>query len=124
MDSLRRLEAQKYPDYVVDIGYKDIKLGDNCPRGAQLRPDIVWFGEAVPAMDEAIEITARADIFVVVGTSLNVYPAAGLLDYVTPKTPIYLVDPNKVSTVIRRDFTFIQEKAGAGVDILIQKLIG
>jgi len=85
----------------------DINIGDNCPKGYQLRPHIVWFGEAVPEFEKAVQIAGQADIFLVIGTSLNVYPAAGLLDYVPHGVPVYLIDPNEVTanpniTVIRK----------------------
>jgi NAD-dependent protein deacetylases, SIR2 family len=73
------------PSLLYDIGYKDINPGDNCEKGSQLRPHIVWFGEAVPMMDAAANLTGNADIFVVVGSSLNVYPAAGLISYAPAK---------------------------------------
>jgi len=78
---------------VFDIGYHDISPGDTCPQGSQLRPHIVWFGEAVPMIERAIEIVEGADIFVVIGTSLAVYPAAGLVDYAPKNAPMYLIDP-------------------------------
>ena len=120
---LTKAGSTKDSSYVIDIGYKNIQQGDKCPKGGQLRPHIVWFGEAVPAMDEAIEITARADIFVVIGTSLNVYPAAGLVDYAPSKAPIYLIDPNSVTSSVRRKYEFINEKAGKGVEILTNLLL-
>ncbi len=120
---LTKARSIKDSDYIIDLGYKDINLGDKCPKGGQLRPHIVWFGEAVPAMEEAVEIAARADIFVVIGTSLNVYPAAGLIDYAPPKVPVYLIDPNPVTSSVRRKYIFIQEKAGKGVEILTEKLL-
>jgi NAD-dependent deacetylase len=78
---------------VIDIGYRDIAPGDKCPLGSQLRPHIVWFGEDVPMIGPAIELAERADIFVIIGTSLAVYPAAGLIDYAPLAAPIYLIDP-------------------------------
>ncbi len=98
----------------------ELKKGDLCERGFQLRPFIVWFGEAVPMMEKAIRITENADILVVVGTSLNVYPAAGLLNYVKPNIPIFLIDPNDVSCY--RKVTFIKEKASTGVSRLAEIL--
>ncbi len=74
----------------------EINPGDKCPEGFQLRPHIVWFGEAVPEIENAIRITEQADIFLIIGTSLNVYPAAGLLNYVKAGSPIYLIDPNEI----------------------------
>lgn len=108
---------------VYDIDGWEIKKGDVCEKGYQLRPHIVWFGEAVPAMIPAVKIAGQADIFVVIGTSLNVYPAASLLDYVPSSSPIYLVDPNEVMTPWNRKVEFIKEKASTGVDILKKKLI-
>jgi NAD-dependent deacetylase len=120
---LTKVTSTKDPNYIVDIKYKNIQVGDTCPKGGQLRPFIVWFGEAVPAMDEAIEIAARADIFVVIGTSLNVYPAAGLINYAPPKAPIYLIDPNTVAVNINREYEFINEKASKGMELLTELLL-
>jgi len=100
---------------VYDIGYNDINDGDFCEKGSQLRPNIVWFGEAVPAIHEAEEITRKADIFVVIGTSLSVYPAAGLCHMVKEGCPIFIIDPNEINTTIYSDYEFINEKAGDGV---------
>jgi NAD-dependent deacetylase len=119
---LKKARSTANPNDVIDIGYKDINWGDKCAKGFQLRPHIVWFGEAVPAMTDAIKLVQGAEIFAVVGTSLNVYPAAGLLDYVPKCCPIYLVDPNDVR-VNQRDVTFIKENASAGIPKLLE-LIG
>lgn len=109
-------------DLIYDIGSKELKMGDVCEKGYQLRPHIVWFGEAVPMISEAAEIAAQADIFAVVGTSLNVYPAAGLLDYASMSTPIFLIDPHDVAVYSRRDVTFIKEPASTGVAKMLQML--
>lgn len=85
---LTKARSTADPTLIYDIGYKDINQGDKCEKGSQLRPHIVWFGEAVPMMDEAIRITSMADIFVVIGSSLNVYPAAGLIEYAPKKSII------------------------------------
>lgn len=106
---------------VYDIGYKDINWGDKCEHGSQLRPHIVWFGEAVPAFSDAMQIVQDADAFAVVGTSLNVYPAAGLVDYVPSGVPIYLIDPNDVPH--SRKVEFIKEKASVGVEMLKDRLL-
>lgn len=111
------------PDLVYDIGYKPINPGDKCERGYQLRPHIVWFGEAVPAIEEATSIASDADIFAVIGTSMVVYPAAGLIEYVPSQIPVFLIDPNDVTVPIYRHITFIKEKAGEGVKILMDKLL-
>lgn len=106
---------------IYDIDGWELKFGDRCAKGSQLRPHIVWFGEAVPAMDEAIQIVENADILVVIGTSLNVYPAAGLINYTKKGIPIYVIDPERPSIYIP-NVTNIQEKAGKGVEILKEKL--
>ena len=107
---------------IYDIGYKEINIGDTCERGSQLRPNIVWFGEAVPAFAEASEMVRDADAFAVIGTSLNVYPAAGLIDYVPGHVPVFLIDPNEVPAPGRRKIEFIKEKASVGVKTLTQRL--
>jgi NAD-dependent deacetylase len=108
---------------IYDIGYKDIRPGDNCQKGSQLRPHIVWFGEAVPMMEEAADLTANADIFVVVGSSLNVYPAAGLISYAPAKASLWLIDPKEVVVPVSRKVEVIQEKASKGIEILTEKLL-
>ncbi|QKZ13743.1 SIR2 family NAD-dependent protein deacylase [Spirosoma sp. KUDC1026] len=108
---------------VYDIDGWEIKTGDLCERGSQLRPHIVWFGEEVPMMGVAQEVTEQADIFIVVGTSLNVYPAAGLV-YSTPRgIPIYVVDPNTPAMQKRANVTFIAEPATVGLTLLASQLI-
>ena len=100
----------------------EINSGDKCPKGYQLRPHIVWFGEAVPEIENAIHFTELADIFVVIGTSMQVYPAASLINYVKPDAPIYLIDPNEVS-VNTRNITVIQKGASEGVNDLKNELL-
>jgi len=98
----------------------DILIGDLCEEQAQLRPHIVWFGEAVPLLEKAIEITAKADVLVIIGTSMQVYPAASLINYISSHIPIYFIDPRP--SVAESDFnnlTIIAEKATSGVDYLI-----
>jgi NAD-dependent deacetylase len=90
--ALRKVRSTKNPNLVYHWE-EDLVLGDLCEENAQLRPHIVWFGEAVPMIDEAIMLVEKADIIVVIGTSMQVYPAAGLLDYAAPNTPIYCIDP-------------------------------
>ncbi len=103
----------------------DVKLGDLAEDGSQLRPFIVWFGEAVPKIEEAAKVVHTADIFVIIGTSMNVYPAAGLLDYVSPGCEIYLIDPHPVGVKSRLPIHFIQKGASEGMaqlkDILLAK---
>lgn len=92
----------------------EIHLGDKCEKGSQLRPHIVWFGEAVPMIEKAMKIVQTADIFVVIGTSMNVYPAAGLLNYVHAGVPVYLIDPKEVN-VHQPGIHFIKKGASDGV---------
>ena len=99
----------------------DIHLGDKDPQGRQLRPFIVWFGEAVPMIEPAIEEVEKSDIFVIIGTSLNVYPAAGLLNYARRGQPIFLIDPKEVQTH-RSDVHHILKGASEGVKELTQLL--
>ncbi|MBE6293493.1 MAG: NAD-dependent protein deacylase [Bacteroidaceae bacterium] len=100
-----------------------IALGDKADDGSQLRPFIVWFGEAVPRMDDAIAALRDIDIFVIIGTSLNVYPAAGLLNFVPADVPVYLIDPNDVQVRGVRQVTTIRKGASEGMRDLL-KLIG
>lgn len=120
---LTKARSVAYPELIYDIGYKDIKVGDLCERGAQLRPHIVWFGEPVPMMDEAVRISSTADIFVVIGSSLNVYPAAGLIEFAPPEASLWLIDPNEVYVPARLKVEVIREKASAGVKILTKRLL-
>ena len=103
---------------------KDIVLGDLAEDGAQLRPHIVWFGEQVPMLEKAIEITETADILVIIGTSMQVYPAASLVNYAPINTPIYFIDPNpSVNKNAFNNLTIIKDIASSGTDELIDLLI-
>ena len=101
---------------VFDIGTDYINIGDLAPNGIQLRPHIVWFGEAVPKINLAIDAVEAADILLIVGTSLQVYPAAGLYAYAKSDTPIYIIDPKDVPVRDGR-ITHIKEVATRGMDI-------
>lgn len=104
---------------------KDLILGDFCQKKSQLRPHIVWFREEVPLLDTAIEITKTADILVIIGTSMQVYPAASLIHYIEPKTPIYFIDPNpQINQNQFRNLTIINEVASTGTQKLLNLLIG
>lgn len=107
---------------VYDIGYRDISIGDLAEDGTQLRPFIVWFGEDVPLIREAEAIVAGADMVVIIGTSMQVYPAAGLINCVSANTPIYLIDPNEVPH--RRQVTVIREPASRGLKQLWERITG
>lgn len=95
-------------------------LGDTCPKGYQLRPHIVWFGEVVPMIEPAMELVEKADVFLIIGTSMQVYPAAGLINYVKTGVPIYLIDPNEVGVDTSR-VHFIRQNAGEGLKIFKEK---
>lgn len=95
-----RPEDADQDEHTIDVGYKPVNLGDTDSRGVQLRPNIVWFGEAVPKFETAARIASQADIMLIVGTSMQVYPAASLVQYARPGIPIYLIDPKPVSVPI------------------------
>ena len=107
--------------YVVDIGYGAVHLGDKAPNGAQYRPHIVFFGEAVPKIEQAVELVSKADIVLIVGTSLQVYPAAGLYRYARPEAPIYLIDPADVQLFDKR-VHHIQKVATEGMQDFVALL--
>lgn len=113
---LMKSRSSANPDliYEIDPDNPEIQLGDKAFDGSQMRPHIVWFGESVPMMYEAEKIVRKADVLVIIGTSMNVYPAAGLINYVPSGTPIYLIDPNEVS-VYKSGVTFIKKGASEGV---------
>lgn len=103
---------------------KDLILGDLCKKKSQLRPHIVWFGEMVPMLEKAIEITEKADILVIIGTSMQVYPAASLVDFIKPKTPIYFIDPKPfVSKNAFLNLTIIDHVASTGTEELKKILL-
>lgn len=120
---LFKARSTKNPNLIYPIEGTELKLGDLAEDGSQLRPHIVWFGESVPMLDMAIDIVQKADILVVVGTSLIVYPAAGLIHYVSNTIPIYIVDPVRPEIAHKRNFHFIEEKATVGLTRLKQELI-
>lgn len=108
--------------YPLDPKNPDIQLGDKDPYGVQLRPHIVFFGEAVPNLEKAADIMSTAEIAIVVGTSLNVYPAASLLQYAPPETKVFVVDPKPISYPYRH-FVQIQDKASTGLKKLIEEYL-
>ena len=112
------------PKYIrtFDADHIEVKIGDLAEDGSQLRPFIVWFGESVPNIEPAAEICSQADIFVIIGTSLNVYPAAGLTQYVPSQCPIFLIDPKPVRWNSNRPFRHIMKGASEGMEELIQLL--
>ena len=119
---IRKSRSTADPSLVYPIEGWELKEGDLCEKGSQLRPHVVWFGEAVPAIEEAAEIVATAQVFVIIGTSMNVYPAAGLINYVPESAPIYVIDPNEVSIAGHSRLRVIRKKAGEGVQELVAEL--
>jgi NAD-dependent deacetylase len=103
---------------------KDINVGDKCPKGSQLRPAIVWFGEAVPMIEKAADITSIADILIIIGTSMQVYPAAGLVHYVGDNVPIYFIDPRpSIDEKEIKNLKIIAENATTGVRKVVDELL-
>lgn len=111
------------PTLIYPIKGTELCLGETCERGSQLRPHIVWFGEMVPEMENAYLIAEQAEVFMVVGTSMLVYPAAGLIDYTPLNIPKYLIDPGDVKVNGISNLTIIKEKAGVGLPILVDQLL-
>lgn len=99
----------------------DMYLDDKAPDGSTFRPDIVWFGEAVPLFEKAIEITQTADVFLIIGTSLQVYPAANLISYVKPNIPVYVIDKN-IPELYGQDFVTIEETASKGMEVFMKMI--
>jgi NAD-dependent deacetylase len=108
---------------VYEIKGWELKKGDLCEKGSQLRPHVVWFGETVPNITKAMQISQTADIFIVIGTSLNVYPAAGLINHVSANKPKYLIDPNAANIKSISNLNIIRKKAGEGVPELVDELL-
>ena len=112
---LKKVRSTLDPDLVYTLDGWELNLGDCCEKGSQLRPHIVWFGEPVPNIMIAASMVQKADIFLVIGTSLKVYPAAGLLNYVPAQVPKYLIDPQAEPQYYIPNLTIIKDKATAGV---------
>jgi NAD-dependent deacetylase len=119
---LRKARSTVDPDLIYDIEGWKLEEGDLCEKGSQLRPHVVWFGEAVTAIEEAAEVVSGADIFTIMGTSMNVYPAAGLVNYVPPAAPIYVIDPNEVAMPGHPRIRVIRKGAGEGIQILMKEI--
>lgn len=117
---LSKARSTRDPDLVYDIGERDILIGDKCKHGAQLRPHIVWFGEDVPVFPRATEIVSEADVVVIIGTSMQVYPAASLIDFAPHEAKVFLIDPQPSTT--RRAITVISTGASEGVAHLTRLL--
>lgn len=120
---LRKARSTVDPSLIYTLNHWELKIGDTCEKGSQLRPHIVWFGEPVPEIETAAERTQKADIFVVVGSSLMVYPAASLVHYIRPGTPVFVIDPHQPKIAMNEnEVVYIREKAGDGVKVLKTKL--
>lgn len=116
------LKARSTFDENLVLDWKqDIKIGDFCEHNFQLRPHVVWFGEAVPMMEKAIQKVSQADIIAIIGTSMQVYPAAGLIDFASPQTPVYFIDPNP-NIQENKYLSIYAEKAVSGVPKLAEEL--
>ena len=120
---LFKVRSTKNPDLVYDLDGWELKTGDICEIGSQLRPHIVWFGEAVPMMETAVQEVLNADIMIVIGTSLAVYPAAGLVQYMDNFKPIYFIDPVQPDIRLKSNMTFIQEKATIGMKRIVEEIL-
>lgn len=119
---IMKSRSSQWSELVYDLKDWEIKEGDLCERGAQLRPHIVWFGEAVPEMIRAEMLAQEADIFITIGTSLNVYPAANLIHVVEASIPKFLIDPGEFNLDYIRNLTVIKAKAVEGMELLLKKL--
>ena len=120
---LKKVRSTCNPELITVMSHWELKLGDKAADGCQLRPHIVWFGEAVPNISPAIQLVKKADMLLVIGTSLQVYPAASLLGYARHDVPIWLIDPQATAPEQNHQLTIIREKAGTGVPALVAKLM-
>ena len=120
---IRKMRSSVDEELVYPIKKQEIKLGELCEKGSQLRPHIVWFGEMVPEMDNAINLIVQADIVITVGTSLAVYPAAGLINYAGPDAIKYLVDPANFDDAVLQNVKHIKKVASLGLEELQKALL-
>lgn len=120
---LRKAQSSLDPNLVYQLDHWEIREGDKCEKGSQLRPFIVWFGEQVPMMVPAMELVRQADILLVLGTSLQVYPAAGLIEYAPKDSKKFLIDPNPPSYSFSKDFQIIPKSATEGMELFSQILL-
>ena len=120
---LKKLQSTIDPTLIYEMDSWELKHGEKCEKGSQLRPYVVWFGEDVPNIIKAVDIVKEADILIIVGTSLNVYPAAGLSHETRKEVPIFLVDPANVNTSNLKNVTHIKSGAGEGLNKLAEQLL-
>ncbi len=120
---LKKVRSSYDPNLIYTLDHWELKKGDNCELGYQLRPHIVWFGESVPMIEKAISIVSDADILIVIGTSMVVYPAASLINFVSNDIPKYYIDPKAFQVQGISNLKTITEKAGVGVPELVDQLL-
>lgn len=120
---LMKSRSTSDPRLVYTIDGWELNWGDLCEKGSQLRPHIVWFGEEVPNIEIAIQDVEQADIFVIIGTSMQVYPAAGLIDFAPKGVPVYLIDPNETAVGNQHKVEIIRMNAGEGVAQLLKAIV-
>ena len=120
---LKKVRSTIDPDLVYELDGWELKSGDRCEKGSQLRPHVVWFGEPVPNIMKAAELVSEADICIIIGTSMQVYPAAGLVAYVKKENPMYYIDPKPAHVGWMANFVQIQKKASEGVPELVERLL-
>lgn len=120
---LKQVRSTGYPQTVYDLEGWELRIGDTCENGHQLRPHIVWFGEDVPNLLPAAQTVSEADAVIIVGTSLNVYPAAGLYQYARPDTPIWIIDPKANELHYPAHITPINDKAGTALPQLVKSFL-
>jgi len=119
---IMKVRSEIDPELIYPVTNWELKIGDLCEKGSQLRPHIVWFGELVPLMDQANYLAAQADFFIVIGTSLNVYPAAGILNFVSQEVPKWLIDPNDFQLDYIKYLNHIKSTAVDGLNQLNEQL--
>lgn len=119
---IKKARSSGTSNTVISLDEKDIQIGDVCNQGYQLRPHIVWFGESVPMLDVAIQMTALADIFIIIGTSLAVYPAASLLHFISDTCKLIYIDPNPAIFSTNHEMKIIKEQATIGVPKCVTQL--
>jgi len=119
---IMKVRSEIDPELIYPVKNWELKIGDLCEKGSQLRPHIVWFGELVPLMDQANYLAAQADFFIVIGTSLNVYPAAGILNFVSQEVPKWLIDPNDFQLDYIKYLNHIKSTAVDGLNQLNEQL--
>ncbi|WP_256013824.1 SIR2 family NAD-dependent protein deacylase [Desertivirga xinjiangensis] len=119
---ITKAQSDKNPNLLYDIEGWELKMGETCALGSQLRPHVVWFGEAVPMIEAAASICRTADLFLLVGTSLAVYPAAGLIDFVPYDSEKIVIDP-KAESLSVKNMRVLALKAGIGVPLIVKELL-